>query len=160
MHPLCRLHGALLTLLMCSILYAQAPSSQTFFLLLFVFFSLMRSPLMVLVSYILQLILLSRISYPYSVGYYHTKEHLCCPHLSKCWYAPPFSLYATRRVYAGQMCVVLLTPFAYLVQCLKRVSFFRLSFLFFLHIFPLPTYKRCRRCSNSSILLLDGLFSR
>ena len=68
-------------------------------------------------------------------------------------------LYATRRAYAGQKCVVLLTPFAYLVQCLKRVSFFRLSFLFFLHIFPLPTYKRCRRCSNSSILLLDGLFS-
>ena len=30
-------------------------------------------------------------------------------------------LYGTRRVYAGQMCVVLLTPFAYLVQCLKRV---------------------------------------
>ena len=30
-------------------------------------------------------------------------------------------LYVTRRVYAGQMCVVLLTPFAYLVQCLKRV---------------------------------------
>ena len=69
-------------------------------------------------------------------------------------------LYVTRMVYAGQMCAVLLTPFAYLVQCLKRVSFFRLSFLFFLHIFPLPTYKRCRRCSNSSILLLDGLFSR
>ena len=36
--------------LMCSILYAQAPSSQTFFLL-FVFFSLMRSPLVVLVLY-------------------------------------------------------------------------------------------------------------
>ena len=30
-------------------------------------------------------------------------------------------LYATRRAYAGQKCVVLLTPFAYLVQCLKRV---------------------------------------
>ena len=45
--------------LMCSILFAQALSSQTF-LLLFVSFSLMRSPLMVLGSYILQLILLSR----------------------------------------------------------------------------------------------------
>ena len=93
----------------------------------------------------------SHYSYPYSVGYYHTKEHLCC-HLSKCWYAPPFSLYCrTHRArddqncqnmssicfcmpHVGPMlakkCVVLLTPFAYLVQCLKRVSFFRLSFLF------------------------------
>ena len=37
----------------------------------------------------------------------------------------------TRRVYAGQKCVVLLTSFVYLVQCLKRVSFFCLSFYFF-----------------------------
>ena len=66
----------------------------------------------------------------------------------------------TLRVYAGQKCVVLLTSFAYLVQCLKRVSFFCLSFLFFLHIFPLPTYTRCRRCSNSSILMLDCLVFR
>ena len=34
------------------------------------------------------------------------------------------------------------------------------SFFFFLHIFPLPTYKRCRRCSNSTILLLYCLVFR
>ena len=31
---------------------------------------------------------------------------------------------------------------------------------YFLHIFPLPTYKRCRRCSNLTILLLYCLVSR
>ena len=62
-------------------------------------------------------------------------------------------LYVTRRVYAGQMCVVLLTPFAYLVQCLKRVQFFFLLY-FLAHFFSLPTYQRCRWCSNSTILLL------
>jgi len=46
----------------------------------------------------------SHYSYPYSVGYYHTKEHLCC-HLSKCWYAPPFSLYCrTHRARDDQNC--------------------------------------------------------
>ena len=44
-------------------------------------------------------------SYRYSVGRYHTKEHLCCPHFSKSWYAPPFSLYCrTHRAHAAQNC--------------------------------------------------------
>ena len=43
----------------------------------------------------------------------------CCPKLSE--HGSHLFLYVTRRVYASQMCVVLLTPFAFLVQSLKRV---------------------------------------
>ena len=69
----------------------------------------------------------------------------------------------TRRVYAGQKCVVLLTRYIFRVpgSVFKAGLIFLSFFLFFifLHIFPLPTYERCRRCSNS-ILLLDCLVFR
>ena len=57
---------------------------------------------------------------------------------------PTLFVYVTHRVYAGQMCVEFLTPFAYLVQCLKRVDFFFIIIYLFWHILPLSTYKRCR----------------
>ena len=59
------------------------------------------------------------------------------PKMVRPW-VPTLSVYVTHRVYAGQMSVELLTPFAYLVQCSKRVYFFLyfLYFLFFAHFPP------------------------
>ena len=45
----------------------------------------------------------------------------CCPKLSEHGHASQLFVCMSHRVYAGQMCVELLTPFAYLIQCLKRV---------------------------------------
>ena len=44
------------------------------------------------------------------------------PKIVRTWVRlPALFVYVTHRVYVGQMSVELLTPFAYLVPCLKRV---------------------------------------